>query len=420
LHRLIMLSAVYQQAGDGAAQPGKSHTSPTPVLRARFESSAAASSASALQIDPENRLLWHMTRQRLDFESLHDSLLFISGQLDSNMGGKPEELFKPPFSKRRSVYGFIDRQFLPGALRSFDFANPDMHNPQRSETTIPQQALFFMNSPFVVEQARALAARVGAKEQAGSTTGKVAEERIKHLHRLVYQREPAARQLKRALEFVTLASAEKQDDQGKPASAWSYGYGELEERTNRVKMFQPLPFFNGDAWQGGKTWPDEKLGWAQLTATGGHAGNDRSHVVIRRWTAPIDGAVAAEGLVKHQHPEGDGIRAFIISSRQGLLGHWVLHNQSGEAKVDSVEVKKGDTIDFVVSINESLNSNDFMWSPLIRMTGPDAVRDANGYARQWSATREFSGPPGEEPKPLTPWEQYAQVLLLSNEFLFVD
>src|SRR5204862_5743224 len=253
--------------------------------------------------------------------SLRDSLLCVSGQLDTSVGGKAEEIFKSPFSKRRSVYGFIDRQFLPGAFRVFDFANPDMHNPQRSETTVPQQALFFMNSPFVVEQARALAARVGAKEQAGSTTGKVAEERIKHLHRLVYQREPAARQLKRALEFITLASAEKQEDQGKPASAWSYGYGELEETTNRVKMFQPLPFFTGDAWQGGKTWPDEKLGWAQLTATGGHAGNDRQHAVIRRWVAPVEGAVAIEGVVKHERKEGDGIRAYIVSQRGGLLAH---------------------------------------------------------------------------------------------------
>src|SRR5204862_1369535 len=85
---------------------------------------------------------------------------FVSGQLDHKPGGKAEDLFKAPFSKRRSIYGFIDRQFLPAALRVFDFASPDMHNPQRAETTVPQQGLFFMNSPFVVEQARALAARV--------------------------------------------------------------------------------------------------------------------------------------------------------------------------------------------------------------------------------------------------------------------
>jgi hypothetical protein len=88
--------------------------------------------------------------------------------------------------------------------------------------------------------------------------------------------------------------------------------------------------------------------------------------------------------------------------------------------VESLEVKQGDTIDFVVSIHQSLNNNDFLWSPVIRMTGAKAIRDANGYAMEWSASKQFDGSISEDRKPLTPWEKYAQVLLLSNEFLFVD
>src|SRR5204862_2552920 len=110
--------------------------------------------------------------------SLRDSLLCVSGQLDTSVGGKAEEIFKSPFRKRRSVYGFIDRQFLPGALRVFDFANPDMHNPQRSETTVPQQALFFMNAPFVVEQARVLVSRVGGTGQDMAESRNALEERV--------------------------------------------------------------------------------------------------------------------------------------------------------------------------------------------------------------------------------------------------
>src|SRR5262249_55466333 len=132
LHRLILLSSVYQQSSD---DPG------------RRRSRAA---------DPENRLLSRMNRQRLDFEAMRDSLLAVSGDLDPRVGGRPVELFTPPFATRRTIYGFVDRQFVPSALRIFDFANPDLHIPQRSETTVPQQALFFMNSPFVVERARAL------------------------------------------------------------------------------------------------------------------------------------------------------------------------------------------------------------------------------------------------------------------------
>ncbi len=385
LHKTIMLSAVYQQASEP--------------------------SDAAIKADPENKLLSHFHRQRMDFESLRDSLLFVAEQIDFKVGGRAEELFKPPFSKRRAVYGFVDRQFLPAALRVFDFANPDMHNPQRSETTIPQQALFFMNGPFVAEQARALATRVRSAD---------AKNQVRELYKLIYQREPTAAQEKLALQFVSSAEAEAIEESRKPASVWKYGYGEFDENTSAIKNFQPLPYFNGEAWQGGNNWPDATLGWAQLTSTGGHAGNDLQHAVVRRWVSPVDGTVAIDGELKHERMAGHGIRAYIASSRHGSLGKWILHNQTVETKRESVEVKKGDTIDFIVSIHESLNNNDFLWAPAIRMTGPTAIHDVNGYVKQWDAKKEFGGTPAQERKPLSAWEKYAQVLLLSNEFVFVD
>ena len=60
-----------------------------------------------------------------------------------------------PFAQNgRSIYGFIDRQNLPGVFRTFDFASPDATVGQRHTTATPPQALFLMNAPFVVEQAR--------------------------------------------------------------------------------------------------------------------------------------------------------------------------------------------------------------------------------------------------------------------------
>lgn len=419
LHRLLMLSAVYQQTSDnsmsGALSSRESKSSASiPIVRVKLESSALEKSAS--QIDPENKLLWRMNRQRLDFESLRDSLLAVSGQLDGKLGGKAEEMFKAPYSKRRSVYGFIDRQFLPGALRVFDFANPDMHNPQRSETTVPQQALFFMNAPFVAEQARALAGRVGAKEMGEDS--KLAESRVIQLYQIVLQRNPTAHQLEEALAFLKASPPEETSDIKRTPGIWSYGYGEFDEMTKQVKGFTPLPYFSGEAWQGGKAWPDEKLGWAQLTASGGHAGNDRQHAVIRRWIAPTEGTLAIEGTLKHEHQEGHGVECYIVSSRKGILGNWKVHNKSIETKVESLEVKEGDTIDFVTSIDQSLSYNDFIWPPTLRMV--QSPIKTKRSTQQWNAAKEFGGPPGEEQKPLTPWEQYAQVLLLSNEFLFVD
>ena len=104
-----------------------------------------------------NRLLWHMNGHRLSFEEMRDSMLAVSGQLDLRSGGKPSNLFTKPFPVRRTLYGLVDRQFLPGTLRMFDFANPDLPIPKRSETTVPQQSLFLMNHPLSLERARELA-----------------------------------------------------------------------------------------------------------------------------------------------------------------------------------------------------------------------------------------------------------------------
>lgn len=170
LHRLIMLSSTYQQASMGDAR--------------------------GPQVDPENRLVWKMNRQRLDLEALRDSLLFASGQLDPEMGGPSVELTKEPFPHRRTVYGFIDRQNLQGLFRTFDFATPDTTSPQRFTTTVPQQALFMMNSPFVIEQARHLASRA---------TGPTPEERVRQLYRLSLERAPTADEIELGVRFVKSA-----------------------------------------------------------------------------------------------------------------------------------------------------------------------------------------------------------------------
>ena len=102
-----------------------------------------------MAIDPENRLLWRANRRRLDLESLRDSLLLAAGRLDQTIGGPSVQLTTEPFATRRAVYGFIERQNLPAFFRTFDFANPNTHTPERPQTVAPQQALFLMNSPFV-------------------------------------------------------------------------------------------------------------------------------------------------------------------------------------------------------------------------------------------------------------------------------
>jgi hypothetical protein len=169
LHRWIMLSRVYQQASRDRDD-----------YRRR---------------DPENRLLWRMNRRRLDFEALRDSLLVAAGRLDRTLGGPSVDLAVST-ANRRSVYGLVDRQGLPGMLPTFDFASPDAHTPERYTTTVPQQALFLMNSPLAAELARSFAGRADVKSLENPAM------RVARLIHLAWGRPVTERELTLALEFL--------------------------------------------------------------------------------------------------------------------------------------------------------------------------------------------------------------------------
>ncbi|HEX6984949.1 MAG TPA: DUF1553 domain-containing protein, partial [Planctomycetaceae bacterium] len=393
-----VLSATYrQQSGTADSEPRITASGPS---RQRSDIPGPRS------IDPENRLLWRMNARRLGFEEFRDSLLAAAGRLDDRMGGRPADLFasaSPAF--RRSVYGFVDRQFVPDVMRVFDFANPDLHTPQRSETTVPQQALFGLNHPFVADRARDLAARSVGE---ASTP----DVRVARLYRDALRREPTEAQLRAALAFIQAAERDAAEaGLSAAAAAWSYGYGEPDEESGRLKGFRPLPYFTGSAWQGGPQLPDAALGWVQLTAEGGHPGNDLRHAAVRRWTAPRDGFVSIRSVVTHEPDVGDGVRCRIVSSRHGLLASAAVRHAARPLDLDEIEVRTGDVIDFVTDRATDLNSDQFLWSPEIRMTDTAEAADV------WNAGRDFTGP---SVAPLDPWAQLAQVLLLSNEFLFVD
>jgi hypothetical protein len=201
-------------------------------------------------------------------------------------------------------------------------------------------------------------------------------------------------------------------------TVWRYGTGKFDETAKKVVDFKPLPHFTGTAWQGGAKLPDPKLGWSLLTAEGGHPANAQMGAAIRRWTAPYDGAISVSGSLGHRSKEGDGVRARIVSSQAGELASWTAHNTDAETNFSRIEVKKGDTVDFVVDCRENESSDSFVWSPVVRLV--EAPGNAAGGTQQWNASAEFRGPDARPRKMLTAWERYAQVLLLANEFMFVD
>jgi hypothetical protein len=384
LIRRLVLSATYRQASD-------------------YRAECAA-------IDPENILLWRVNRRRLDLEAFRDSLLVAAGRLDETMGGPSVSLTDAPFTTRRSVYGFIERQNLPAFFRTFDFANPNTHTPERPQTTAPQQALFLMNSPFVIEQASHLSARaekIVPVAQPDSASNRI--RRINQVYLNALGREPTMDELTDALEYV---------DVGEPPESaaiasqltWQFGWGALDESSGRVQ-FQPMPNFTGTGWQGGPTLPDAALGWATLSAHGGHPG-DAAHQAIRRWTAPGDGVVRIEGVLAHPAEQGDGVRGRIVGSRVGLLGAWEVHHRDAATTTSGLTVQAGDTIDFITDCRTSTDHDSFNWPVTLRL------ESAHGQPQQvWDSVSGFHGP---LVPPLTRWQQFAQVLLMSNEFMFVD
>jgi hypothetical protein len=188
LHRLVMLSSTYQQAS--------------------FDRPPAR------RLDPDNRLLWRMNRQRLDLEEMRDSLLAVSGRLGQQFGGRPVDIVGDPKNERRTVYGLVDRQSLPGLYRAFDFASPDQTAERRPQTTVPQQALFGMNSPFVLEQVRALTAR---PEVARATSP---EQRVTALYRWVLCRRPDADEVQVALRFIAAEEQARKLPQRSQLDPW--------------------------------------------------------------------------------------------------------------------------------------------------------------------------------------------------------
>jgi len=157
IHREIMRSATYQLSTD-------------------FD-------ARNFQVDADNRLLWRANRRRLDVESWRDAFLAVSGRLDATVGGSSLDLSSSS-NTRRTLYAKISRHNLDSLLRLFDFPDPNITSDKRTQTTIPQQQLFVLNSPFVVEQARAFVGRV--RTDAGPQADDAARIRLAYL--LLYGR----------------------------------------------------------------------------------------------------------------------------------------------------------------------------------------------------------------------------------------
>jgi hypothetical protein len=177
------------------------------IMLSRAYRMAVVSNPQAAQVDPANRLLWRANRRRLEVEAIRDCMLAVAGRLNRTMGGSSvAHLGEQAVSNnnsgpglaldrltRRSVYLPVIRNELPTIFEVFDFADPDVTTGRRDATTVATQALYLMNSPFALAQARAAAERLLALPEAA---------RLTTLYRRAFGRPPTAREARRVRAFL--------------------------------------------------------------------------------------------------------------------------------------------------------------------------------------------------------------------------
>ena len=185
MHRTIMTSATYQMCSDYNEE--------------------------SFRVDGDNRFIWRMNLRRLDAEAWRDTLLSITGELDCRIGGPPSDKMD---SRRRSLYFKVsrngDRFASDEFLRLFDFPLMRATVAKRPTSIVPQQYLFMMNSPFMIDRAKALATRLEYEtsdegvtdEETPDERASNVDKRIQSAYRLLYCRLPSPRELGLGREYV--------------------------------------------------------------------------------------------------------------------------------------------------------------------------------------------------------------------------
>jgi hypothetical protein len=181
MHRLIMTSAVYRQ------------------------DSVRKDAGVAEVVDTENGLLWRMRARRMDAEQLRDSMLFVSGELDYEMGGPAVAEEK---TARRSIYVLNKRNKLTTMMNTFD--TPDLHNScaVRDVTTTPIQALALLNGDWTVARAERFAALVLSDEMLSDERAGV-KQRIEKAYRMALGRMPGNKDIAQVLVFLETAGSQR-------------------------------------------------------------------------------------------------------------------------------------------------------------------------------------------------------------------
>ncbi|HTU26103.1 MAG TPA: PSD1 and planctomycete cytochrome C domain-containing protein [Pirellulales bacterium] len=336
LHRLIMTSTVYRQS---------SHAD-----------------AAKEAIDASNGLYWRMPLVRLDAEALRDRMLATAGILDSQQFGPAVPVEADATGQvvvksdlpRRSIYLQVQRTKPVSFLTVFDAPVMETNCDRRLSSTVATQSLMMMNSQVVLSRAAAFA------------------------ERLARETPP---------DFPAPDNWRYQSG----AAQWQFGAGHVDCASDRVADFRPLASWTGSAWNGmpgngtAQT-SDPALAFVSLSRASAQP-CDSLHAAIRRWIAPADGVLSIDGSISHPSAEGDGVVAAIVSSRTGTAGRWAAKKSKITIAAGPLEVKQGDTIDFVLDALESTDGDATETLLDLRLARADGSPIGH-----WNSAGDFSGP----------------------------
>ena len=185
------------------------------LLTQAWQRSSQATNDAGMRSDPGNDWLWRQNLRRLEAESIRDTVLSISGQLNTERGGRgffPHlsgevlagqsrpgngwEISSATEQNRRSIYAFVKRSVLVPLLEMFDYSNVNQPLGERQNTTVAPQALMMLNDEFLLGQATAFARRLD--REAGADF----DARLDRAYRLAVGRDPSAKERAVAREYL--------------------------------------------------------------------------------------------------------------------------------------------------------------------------------------------------------------------------
>jgi hypothetical protein len=308
---------------------------------------------------------------------------------------------------RRSLYAFVDRYALPTTFVSFDLPHPDHHAPKRAETTVPQQALWFFNGSTILRQSAKLAA------QPEFTAIPDPRKRIDWLYQRLHRRAPTEKETTMILDWM--AGLDPADFQSRLTGIWQIRHAP----DTGVPVGDPLPFplFADGVWKTGPDLANAPIRWLHAGADGGHVG--AQHALVLRWHALGAGQARIAGNLQRTQKGGVDLEWNLASSATIAPISGTLKAE-GKAEIDGpwIDVKAGDTIDFILRAPNGDHCGGFSWN--FRIDGRETA-DAKPVE---IGKLQTQFPTSDSPPPSAssgdPWADLIQMLWASNEFHFID